>query len=105
MTLVQSLQTPSRSSNGGWRGGRSNPYSDRDPEAIITEEDLSLDHRRSLSRSKQVLVYEIKVADSSIFLVQAWVVDIPDPRPIITLLKYTYRSFWSVNSDFKSKLG
>ena len=75
MTLVQSLQTPSRSSNGGWRrptGGRSNPYSDRDPEAIISEEDLSLDHRRSLSRSKQVLVYEIKVADSSIFLIQAW---------------------------------
>ena len=88
----------------------SNPYTDGDPEAIISEEDLpfirlkpALEEEDTQSiQTGACLPYEIKkVADSSVFLVQAWVVDVPDPRLITILLKYAPHLFASADSDFK----
>ena len=87
----------------------SNPYTDGDPEAIISEEDLPFIRLKPAreeedAQSIQIgacLPYEIKVAGSSVFLVQAWVVDVPDPCLITILLKYAPHLFASADSDFK----
>lgn len=85
----------------------SNPYTDGDPEAIISEEDLPFLRLKPAPEEEDAqsiqtgacLLHELKVADSSVFLVQAWVVDVPDPRHITTLLKYAPYPFASANSD------
>jgi tRNA-specific adenosine deaminase 3 len=90
----------------------SNPYTDGDPEAIISEEDLPFIRLKPPPEEEDAqsiqtgacLSYEIKVADSSVFLVQAWVVDIPDPRHITTLLKYVPYHFANANSDFNPQM-
>lgn len=87
----------------------SNPYTDGDPEAILSEEDLPFTRLKSAPEEEDAqsiqtgdcLPHEIKVADSSVFPVHAWIVDVPDPRHITTLLKYAPFLFASANSDIK----
>lgn len=92
----------------------SNPYTDGDPEAIISEEELPFirlkpaleeEDAQSIQTGACLPSYEIKLADSSVFLVQAWVVNVPDPRHITTLLKYAPYLIASSNSDFKPSDG
>lgn len=114
-----SSQSSEPETDDGWGGLRavgddqqdeiSNPYTDGDPEAIISEEDLPFIRLKPAPEEEDAqsiqtgacLSYEIEVADSSVFLVRAWVVDVPDPRHITTLLKYAPYPFSSVNSNFK----
>jgi tRNA-specific adenosine deaminase 3 len=74
----------------------SNPYAQGDPETIISEEGLPFVRFKPPPEEEDAESIQTgissaltnKMADSSAFLVQAWVVDIPDPRHITTLLKY-----------------
>jgi len=80
--------------------GISNPYTDGDPEGIISEEDLPFIRLKPAPEEEDAQSIQTgacsflrdKVPNSSGFLVHAWVVDVPDPRYITILLKYAHFS-------------
>ncbi|KII86900.1 hypothetical protein PLICRDRAFT_114055 [Plicaturopsis crispa FD-325 SS-3] len=69
------------------------PFADGDPDEIIPEDDLPF------TRVKITPTIEEEETPDAIRTLQAWVVDIPDPRKITTMLK------WLKQSGFDSDLG